>query len=119
MSIKVHFLFSYLDRFPDFLWDYSENQGERYQQDINIMEERYQGRLDGQMMVDYYRHPLNEMENCKVWKSLTVRVLCNKVLLLLSRKYCELFQVWTYSELIAMFWYNLRRYTNETLTNVA
>ena len=53
MSIKVHFLFSHLDRFPDNLGDYSEEQGERFHQDIKTMEERYQGRWDEHMMADY------------------------------------------------------------------
>ena len=37
MSIKVHFLFSPIENFP-------ENLGERFHQDIKIMEEHYQGR---------------------------------------------------------------------------
>ena len=41
MSIKVHFLHSHLDRFPDNLGDLSEEQGERFHQDIKTMEERY------------------------------------------------------------------------------
>lgn len=53
MSIKVHFLHSHLDRFPDNLGDYSEEQGERFHQDIRTMEERYQGRWDRHMMADY------------------------------------------------------------------
>nr|XP_047125236.1 uncharacterized protein LOC124807409 [Hydra vulgaris] len=53
MSIKVHFLHSHLDRFPDNLGSYSEEQGERFHQDIKVMEERYQGRLDTHMMADY------------------------------------------------------------------
>ena len=53
MSIKVHFLHSHLDRFPDNLGCYSEEQGERFHQDIKVMEERYQGRWDTHMMADY------------------------------------------------------------------
>ncbi|PZC80047.1 hypothetical protein B5X24_HaOG215516 [Helicoverpa armigera] len=53
MSIKLHFLYSHLDRFPQNLGDYSEEQGERFHQDIRIMEERYQGRWDSHMMADY------------------------------------------------------------------
>ena len=53
MSIIVHFLFSHLERFPDNLGDYSEEQGERFHQDIKTMEERYQGRWDQHMMPDY------------------------------------------------------------------
>ena len=44
MSIKLHFLRSHLDYFPENCGDYSEEQGERFHQDIICMEERYQGR---------------------------------------------------------------------------
>ena len=43
MSIKVHFLHSHLNRFPENLGDVSDEQGERLHQDIKVMEERYQG----------------------------------------------------------------------------
>ena len=38
MSLKVNFLFSHLDYFPDNLGDFSEEMGERFHQDIKIME---------------------------------------------------------------------------------
>ncbi|GFS84833.1 uncharacterized protein TNCV_2957201 [Trichonephila clavipes] len=44
MSIKIHFLHSHLDRFPQNLSDFSEEQGERFHQDLRTMEERYKGR---------------------------------------------------------------------------
>lgn len=53
MSIKVHFLHSHLDRFPENLGDLSEEQGERFHQDIRTMEERYQGHWNAHMMADY------------------------------------------------------------------
>ena len=34
MSVKVHYLHSHLDRFPENLRDLSEEQGERFHQDI-------------------------------------------------------------------------------------
>jgi len=40
-------------RFPQNLGDLSEEQGERFHQDIKTMEARYQGRWDAHMMVDY------------------------------------------------------------------
>ena len=40
MSIKVHFLHSHLDYFPANLGDVSEEQGERFHQDIKEMERR-------------------------------------------------------------------------------
>ena len=53
MSIELHYLHSHLDKFPDNLGDVSEEQGERFHQDIKVMEDRYQGRLDSHMMSDY------------------------------------------------------------------
>jgi len=43
MSIKLHYLFSHLVRFPDNLGEVSEEQGERFHQAIKTMETRYQG----------------------------------------------------------------------------
>ena len=53
MSIKMHYLHSHLDRFPQNLGDFSKEQGERFHQDIKVMKERYQGRWDINMMADY------------------------------------------------------------------
>ena len=53
MSIKVHFLHSHLDRFPENLGDVSDEQGERFHQDIKVMEERYQGQWNKKMISGY------------------------------------------------------------------
>ena len=53
MSIKAHFFHSHLDRLPENLGDVSDEQGERFYQDIKITEEQYQGRWDKKMMSDY------------------------------------------------------------------
>ncbi|KAI6650067.1 hypothetical protein LOD99_6282 [Oopsacas minuta] len=53
MSIKIHYLRDHLDRFPDNLGDMSEEQGERFHQDIKVMEQRYQGSWGTHMMADY------------------------------------------------------------------
>ena len=44
MSIKIHYLHSHLERFPENLGDLSEEQGERFHQDIN-----YEREISGQM----------------------------------------------------------------------
>ena len=41
MSLKMHFLHSHLDLFPENLGAVSDEQGERLHQDIQAMEERY------------------------------------------------------------------------------
>jgi len=43
MSIKVHSLFSRLDYSPNNLGKFNEEMGERFHQNIKIMETRYQG----------------------------------------------------------------------------
>ena len=53
MSIKLHFLDSHMDYFPANLGAYSEEQGERFHQDITSMEKRYQGQWNVSMMADY------------------------------------------------------------------
>lgn len=53
MSLKIHFLFSHLDYFPENLGAFSDEQGERFHQDLKYMEKRYQGRWDPAMMADY------------------------------------------------------------------
>jgi hypothetical protein len=53
MSVKVHFLHSHIDYFPDNLGAVSEEQGERFHKDIKTIEKRYQGRWDTNMMADY------------------------------------------------------------------
>ena len=54
MSIKVHFQFSHLDKFSDNLGAVSDEQGERFHQDLMSLEEHYQGRWDRHMLADYY-----------------------------------------------------------------
>ena len=54
MSLKVHFLFNHSDNFPNVhLGSMSEDQGERFYQDIKEMERRYQGRWNTNMLADY------------------------------------------------------------------
>ena len=72
MSIKFHFLNSHLDQFPDNLRALSDEQGERFHQDLKIMEKRYQRRWDKSMMADYCwsikRNTSDEVYKCKSYK---------------------------------------------------
>lgn len=52
MSIKVNELHSHLDFFPHNLGGFSEEQGELFHQNINVMEDRKQGRWNIHMMAD-------------------------------------------------------------------
>ena len=40
MSVKMHYIFSYMDRFPENLGSISDEQGERFPQDLKEMETR-------------------------------------------------------------------------------
>ena len=53
MSLKLHFLHSHLDFFRENLENVSEEHGERFHQDIQVLEKRYQGRWDEAIMGDY------------------------------------------------------------------
>ena len=53
MSLKMHFLHSHLNFFPENLGAVSDGQGERFHQDIQAMEERYKGVWNEGMMGDY------------------------------------------------------------------
>ena len=53
MSLKMHFLHSHLDFFPPNLGKMSDQQGERFHQDISVIEGRYQGRFVANMMGDF------------------------------------------------------------------
>ena len=53
MNLKLHFLNSHLDYFPENICDYSKEPGERFHQDLKEMDRRYQGRWDINMLADY------------------------------------------------------------------
>ena len=53
MSLKIHFLHSHLDFFPENLGAVSDEHGERFHQDISDMENRYQGKWSPSMLADY------------------------------------------------------------------
>ena len=50
MSIKLHFLHSHLVEFPNNSKAVSDEQGERFHQDLMTIKHRYQGRWDRNMM---------------------------------------------------------------------
>ena len=52
MSMKMHFLFSHLDYFPENLGFLSEEHGERFHKDVQEFERRYQGRWSISMLAD-------------------------------------------------------------------
>ena len=52
MSLKIHFLHSYLDFFLANLGAISDEQGEKFHQHIQAMEARYQGFWDKGMLAE-------------------------------------------------------------------
>jgi len=54
MSLKIQFLESHLDFFPENLGEVSDEHGERFYQDIMPMEKRYHGKWTSSMLADYY-----------------------------------------------------------------
>ena len=53
MSLKIHFLESHLDFFPENLGEVSDEHGEKFHQDIMTKENRYQGKWTSSMLVEY------------------------------------------------------------------
>jgi len=53
MSLKIQFLYSHLDFFPENLGKVSDEHGERCLQDILAMQKRYQGKWSSSMLADY------------------------------------------------------------------
>ena len=61
MSLNLHSLHSHLDFFRDNLGNVSKEHGERFHQDIQVMEKCYQGRWNEAMMGGYV---WNLMQKC-------------------------------------------------------
>jgi hypothetical protein len=53
MSLKICFLDSHLDVFPENLGTVSDEHGEHFYQDICNVEKRYQGKWSPRMLADY------------------------------------------------------------------
>ena len=50
MNLKIDFLESHLDFFPENLGEVSDEHGERFHQDIMTIEKRYQGKWTSGML---------------------------------------------------------------------
>ena len=62
MSLKIHVLHSHIDEFKDNMGDYSEEQDERFHQDVKSFEERYKDQYNESMMGDYIWNLVRESE---------------------------------------------------------
>ena len=54
MYLKINFLHSHLEFFPPKLGDASNKQGERFHQDISVVEKRFHCLFHANMMSDFY-----------------------------------------------------------------
>jgi len=97
MSLKMHFLFSHLYFFPLNSGDVKDEHGERFHQDISVMEHRYKGKWSAAILGDYcwimkrgapetkYRRQA-KIHAVKFGNFLFVFILHITVIVLLSRK---------------------------------
>ncbi len=63
MSLKMHFLHSHLDFFPENLGALCDEQRERFHQYMQTMETRYKGFWNERMMDDHYWMLYHENSN--------------------------------------------------------
>jgi hypothetical protein len=77
MSLKVHFLDSNLDFFPENLGAVSDEHGERFHQDISNMEKRYQGKWSLSMLADYCWTLKRDVPQATYSRKSTSYFLCN------------------------------------------
>ncbi|GBM57054.1 hypothetical protein AVEN_157020-1 [Araneus ventricosus] len=54
MSLKIHFLHSHLEFYPENLGSVSDEHGEQFHQAISNMGARYQGKWNPKMLADYF-----------------------------------------------------------------
>lgn len=62
MSTKIHFLHQHLDFFKDNLGKISDEHGERFHQQIKLIEQRFLGKNDEHMMAEYVWKAFEEEE---------------------------------------------------------
>jgi hypothetical protein len=70
MSLKIHFLETRLDFFPENLGKVSDEHGERFHQDILATEKRYQGKWTSSMLADYCWTLKTDVPDAKYWQKL-------------------------------------------------
>ncbi|UYV75259.1 hypothetical protein LAZ67_12003126 [Cordylochernes scorpioides] len=78
MSLKIHFLHSHLDFFPDNLGAVSDEHGERFHQDISSMEKRYQAFVTLPQELLYYTKRGSVTFKQIYCRGLTPPVLCDE-----------------------------------------
>lgn len=63
LPLKMHFLKSHLDFFPENLGEASDQQGERFHQDLKAMEDRFGPNFNPEMLGEYCWQLLRDTPN--------------------------------------------------------
>ncbi|GBM59799.1 hypothetical protein AVEN_14381-1 [Araneus ventricosus] len=91
MSLKIHFLHSHLEFFPENLGSASDERGERFHQDISNMGARYRGKWNPKMLADYFLDIENGYSSSQAQSTGQIHKkvkICN--ILICLCKYCKL-----------------------------
>ena len=80
MSLKLHVLHSHIDEFKDNMGDCSEEQGERFHQDVKLFEEHYKGQYNESIMGNYIWNLVRESELTYNWQS-QKKLLFNQIVM--------------------------------------
>lgn len=65
MTPKVHYLHQHLDFFRDNLGKISDEHGERFHQQIKLIEQRFQGKNNENMLAEFIWYSLEEQEETR------------------------------------------------------
>ena len=68
MSLKITFLESHLNFFPENLGEVSDENGERFLQDIVATEKRYQGKWTSRVLADYCWTMKRDVLEANYWR---------------------------------------------------
>ena len=116
MSVKMHYLFSHMDRFPENMGSMSDEQGKRFYQDLKEMETRCQGRCDAVMMADYCWNLKRDLpaaehskqRNFKPWSLNNGEATCNSRVLTFINAHHSVYSNRCFYQVINLYcWQNL------------
>ena len=68
MSLKNHFLESHLNIFPENLGEVSDENGERFNQGVMVIEKRYQGKWTSSTLAGYCWTLKRVVPDAKYWR---------------------------------------------------
>ena len=119
VSVKMHNLFSHMDRFPENLGSMSDELGERFHQNLKEMETMYQGRWDAVMMADYCWNLKRDLpaaepsrsskkRKFKPWSLNNGEATCNLRVLTFINAHHSVYSNWCFYQVINIYcWQNI------------